>query len=141
MAPAVLEKSLKMKAPVSSGKTTQMNTRIDASLKTRGDRTFARAHRTPSQMVRSLWNYADRHSDNPQAIDDLLALLEGEPPAKAGNSQLRSMQEARRAVGDFLRAKDIDPSIPESYESLSDYLDALREEETLESLRAEGYVL
>ncbi len=141
MAPATLEKTEKSMSPVSAGRTTQMNTRIDASLKKRGDRIFARAHRTPTQMVRSLWNYADRHADSPQAIDDLLTFLEEEPSASEADCRLQSMQEARQTVGCFFQTWGIDPSVPKPYESLSDYLDALREEEALESLREQGYAL
>lgn len=37
---------------------TQLNTRIDAEVKRRGDAVFAREGLTPSQVVRSVWQYA-----------------------------------------------------------------------------------
>ena len=36
----------------------QMNTRIDADLKRRGDEALKRAGFTPSQAIRALWEYA-----------------------------------------------------------------------------------
>lgn len=118
-----------------------MNTRIEASLKKRGDRAFARIQRTPSQMVRSLWSYADRHSENPQAIEALLSFLEDESPSNERDSRLLSMQKARQAADDFLQTWHIDPSVPEPYQDLSEYLDALREAEVLKSMKEQGYAL
>lgn len=43
----------------------QMNTRLDAKLKERGDRVFARRGYTPSQVVRAVWEYADVYGDVP----------------------------------------------------------------------------
>ena len=53
--------------------TTQMNTRINAALKERGDRALARAGYTPSQAVRSLYAFAVEHEDDPQAITAMLS--------------------------------------------------------------------
>ena len=46
----------------------QMNTRIDADLKQRGDEALKRAGFTPSQAIRALWEYAANHTLEPQAI-------------------------------------------------------------------------
>lgn len=54
-------------------KTTQMNTRIDAGLKQRGDRALAQAGYSPSQAVRKLWEFADNHRNDPQAIRGLFS--------------------------------------------------------------------
>ena len=55
----------------------QMNTRLDAKLKERGDRVFARRGYTPSQAVRAVWAYADAHGDVPPFM------LEGSADARA----------------------------------------------------------
>lgn len=53
-----------MAAPAS----VQMNMRIDATLKERGDRVLAAVGYTPTQAVRGLWDYIVAHADSPDAI-------------------------------------------------------------------------
>ena len=48
--------------------TVQLNTRIDPTLKERGDAVFARAGLTPSEVVRGVWEYAA----NTQTVPDFL---------------------------------------------------------------------
>lgn len=51
---------------------TQMNTRIDASLKEAGDAVLARLGYTPSQAVRGLWMFAVEHQDDAAAIREVV---------------------------------------------------------------------
>ena len=61
---------------------TQMNVRIDEELKRSGDAVFMEAGLTPSEVVRSVWEYAAQHGEAPAIVtralakgaDDVLAL-------------------------------------------------------------------
>lgn len=74
-------------------KATQMNIRIDADLKKRGDEALARAGYTPSQAVRRIWEMADRNQNNPQAIRDWL-----DPLGKEDEAARQATQDERRAA-------------------------------------------
>lgn len=50
----------------------QLNTRIPADLKEQGDRALERAGYTPSQAVRALWEFAVRHTHEPDAVHTML---------------------------------------------------------------------
>lgn len=66
----------------------QMNTRIDADLKQRGDAVLERAGYSPSEAVRALWTFAVAHEVEPQAIPKALATEDPEAEEK----QLRHEQ-------------------------------------------------
>ena len=57
--------------------TTQMNMRIDASLKEAGDRAIREGGSTPSEIVRAVWEYASKNRHKPQAMQNLKDFLEG----------------------------------------------------------------
>ena len=48
--------------------TVQLNTRIDPTLKERGDAVFERAGLTSSQVVRAVWEYAARTQTVPECV-------------------------------------------------------------------------
>ena len=48
--------------------TVQLNTRIDPTLKERGDAVFARAGLTSSEVVRAVWEYAANTQTVPECI-------------------------------------------------------------------------
>lgn len=56
----------------------QMNLRIDAQVKERGDAALAEAGYTPSQAVRAIWTFAAEHAHDPHAIKGLLRQAEAE---------------------------------------------------------------
>ena len=62
---------------------TQMNIRLDNTLKESGDMAFSRAGCTPTQAVRLLWEYAQRNAGNPEQMRELINLLKGEDGGKA----------------------------------------------------------
>ena len=66
----------------------QMNTRIDADLKQRGDEALKRAGFTPSQAIRALWEYAANHTLEPQAIR--------RTPLSAKSSEPKGIKPMRR---------------------------------------------
>lgn len=52
---------------------TQMNTRIDDALKREGDAVFAQIGLSPSEVVRSVWEYAARHAEAPAVVTTALS--------------------------------------------------------------------
>ena len=55
---------------------TQMNLRIDAQVKERGDTGLAQAGYSPSRAVRTLWEFAAAHVHDPRTVQDLLQQVE-----------------------------------------------------------------
>lgn len=52
--------------------TSQINARIDADLKKRGDAALAKASLTPTQAVRALWQLASNYASRPNELRELL---------------------------------------------------------------------
>lgn len=119
---------------------TQMNVRIEADLKERGDRAFERIGSSPSEMVRALWRYASRHANDPKACNQLIEML-NEEPAEKSPDPLASMAEARNAIDSFLETWGLSADASAEHTSLAEHLALLREEEALSSLREQGYAL
>ena len=110
----------------------QMNTRIDAGLKSRGDRVLAAMGITPSQAVRALWAYLAEHGRFPDQM-----------PCGAGQSTDADDQVTRRKLEAIERGRalcaDLKPADPSfasmPYKELRDALfDGLYEEH----MRGEG---
>ena len=85
----------------------QMNFRIDAELKRRGDERFARFGCTPSEAMR-LYEVAARYDDESEAAlqavigpetEEADAMSEGEKRARAIDDFLASLQAQREALG------------------------------------------
>ena len=86
----------------------QMNFRIDAELKRRGDERFARFGCTPSEAMRRLYEVAARYDDESEAAlqavigpetEEADAMSEGEKRARAIDDFLASLQAQRQALG------------------------------------------
>lgn len=86
----------------------QMNFRIDAELKRRGDERFARFGCTPSEAMRRLYEVAARYDDESEAAlqavigsetEEADAMSEGEKRARAIDDFLASLQAQRRGPG------------------------------------------
>lgn len=92
--------------------TVQMNLRIDADLKRRGDEALAKAGYTPSRAVRALWRLAVDADDRPAAIAAAL-----EPRGATGEVAVAEERRGRHAAIErgwhlcdaFLREHGIDP--------------------------------
>ena len=82
--------------------TTQMNVRIDADVKRRGDAALARAGFTPTQAVRRVWEHVAALADSPEEVVRLL----GEPD-EGGSRERLLLRESADALGlvDALVAK------------------------------------
>ena len=57
----------------SQARQTQMNTRIDASLKEAGDAVLARLGYSPSAAVRGLWQFVVDHQDDAASVRKVIA--------------------------------------------------------------------
>ncbi|MEE8716648.1 MAG: hypothetical protein SOI26_07955 [Coriobacteriales bacterium] len=121
--------------------TTQMNLRIDATLKREGDDALAAAGYTPTQAVRALWGFAAQHRGQPETVREGLSF--GKSSDQVGLSH-----EARAKVSAICRGADIYRSFLSSIgaperdaEALgtdATPLDELREQELLDRFGDEG---
>lgn len=64
----------------------QMNTRIDALLKERGDKVLMKAGLTPTKAVRGLWELAVRHEEEPELLAEVLSGASLLPPKAEGSA-------------------------------------------------------
>ena len=117
----------------------QMNFRIDAELKRRGDERFARLGCTPSEAMRRLYEVAARYDDESEAAlqavigpetEEADAMSEGEKRARAIDDFLASLQAQREALG-------IPPAAPPQ-EFSDEYWDNLFYEAKTERLAERG---
>lgn len=80
-----------------SGRSVQMNVRIDAELKREGDYALAQAGLTPSEAIRAFYQLIADDADNPSKVRELLY------PHRAGerDSGISALDHARAAVDGF----------------------------------------
>ncbi len=104
---------------------TQMNTRIDAALKSAGDLAIREGGSTPSEVVRAVWGYAVHNRHKPQAIQSLLEYLRGEQDTEATSSAVLDEVDDQvlrgpRLIEGFCREAGIDSAAlpPTTYEDL-----------------------
>ena len=112
----------------------QMNVRIEAGLKERGDRVFERLGYTPSQVVRAVWEYAASHDDAPAIVERMLR--SGRDEATSIERELRDFElaQGRVLVDDFCHMHAIpDSARPEDI----DY-DQVLEQAYLDRLKTRG---
>jgi RHH-type rel operon transcriptional repressor/antitoxin RelB len=113
--------------------TTQMNVRIDADLKERGDQVFESLGYTPSQVVRRVWEVAAENGQNPTVVDERLMGTSGSPNGLARDMRVASAEYGCTIVSTFLEQRGISPgNIP-----AVDYRQ-LREEAVYERLAERG---
>lgn len=89
----------------------QMNTRIERSLKERGDAALAHAGYSPSSAVRKLWEKAAGYAQDARAIRELL-----EPSADAlGSTGVDDAHASRKGASWKLQASCI---VPDAFQNL-----------------------
>lgn len=82
----------------------QMNVRIDARTKERGDAVLLEAGYSPTQTVRTVWAFAAAHAHEPQVVRSLLQQMEDEhDPGRetriaSKKAALRRMNELREQL-------------------------------------------
>ena len=114
---------------------TQMNVRIDASLKEAGDDALSSIGFTPTQAVRALWEKAAKRGEHLQDVHRLLSdSAQGE---KHESSKTAALEAGRRIIPDALEALGISEETIASVEL--DY-DVLKEEAMLERAQLKGWL-
>ncbi len=94
----------------STATTTQINVRIDRSLKDAGDAALLDAGVTPSEAIRALWELAVRCKEAPGALRDLLFPKTAEEEDEAARRRAEAVACARAGrsiVADARRAAGI----------------------------------
>lgn len=95
---------------------TQINTRISAVLKERGEAGFAAANMTSSEAIRLLYEFAAAHTQQPEALRSALS-LDDEAHAErevARRRRIEGFAQAGQLVPSFLEeagAVQVDPSL------------------------------
>lgn len=110
---------------------TQMNVRIDTSLKRTGDVVLSELGYTPSRVVRALWEYLSVHSCLPSALEHVLA--QERVDAEPALSEAGVGERGARIVSSFYERV----GVPEPSGAALD-LDALRDEWAEEKLAEWG---
>ena len=90
---------------MNSAVSTQMNIRIDASLKKHGDDALSSIGFTPTQAVRALWEHAAKRGEQ---LEEVKRFLEGSEPKTGSTAPEESALSAGRSiVPDGLASLDI----------------------------------
>ena len=106
---------------------TQMNIRIDSTLKSAGDLAIREGGSSPSEVVREVWGYATRNRHKPQAIRRLLEFLNDAKPSCGGEAAESPVDEIEeqvlrgpRLIEEYCQRMGVSPSAlePTSYEEL-----------------------
>lgn len=121
-------------------KTAQMNIRIDAALKEQGDEALARIGYTPSQMVRTLWGYAARHTTDPGALAKMVEALEEKSQVEPDpiEEKRRVLHEGWAMMDEFRKTWGLEANVPEDDDERMEYYERLREEAYFERLEERG---
>ncbi len=75
---------------------TQMNTRIDRTLKSQGDEVLARFGYTPSQAIRGLYRFLVAHRHEPAKVDSLVASDENASREEANTEIKEKLEKLHR---------------------------------------------
>jgi len=107
----------------------QMNIRMNKQLKDAGDKILAESGRTPTQIVRSLWEKISRGSADLQQVEEVLGNAGLEAPTHNTTTQkVEAMQRGRALFAEGLSNWGIraDAGIPHDDKSDTNrYIDAL----------------
>lgn len=127
-----------------SPKSSQMNIRMQESIKERGEKAFAHIGLTPSEAVRKLWDFAARHENDPKALQGLIAELDevDTPEEAAQPSKLESLQEIDRMRENLYSELGIAPTpLSENDAERIAYYEKLTEQHYYEKLQDWGHSL
>ena len=112
----------------------QMNVRIDDTVKRAGDMAFANAGLTPTQVVRSVWEFAAAHQDNPALVRKLFDEALNGSTDELKRFDLHQIDEASSTCARLRERFGL--TAPDALEEI-DY-DALRMQATYERLAERG---
>lgn len=120
---------------------TQMNVRIDETIKAAGDEVFARLGYNPTNIIRVIWEYAALNADNPDQIETMLRNVERALNPDADAERTRKMQLAEagpKEFSRFLAKMGIDNMPKFTSESISP--EDIREQAALDRAREKGRI-
>ena len=114
--------------------TAQINARIDADVKARGDQALSSIGYSPTRIIRAVWEFAGKNANNRKALRAWAESLEGETAKAQRDADLKAWEEklaeGPRIVERALREMGVDP---ENYTPID-----FSSEEAFEDLRAEA---
>ena len=91
----------------------QMNTRLDESLKQRGDMVFAQLGYTPTDVVRMMWQFAANNAGDPAKVKRQLERMTGEEArTRRMEEQLRAINRPEELFRELAVQYGIDPDAP-----------------------------
>lgn len=88
----------------------QLNTRMSADLRDKGNRAFANVGKTPSEVVRIIWEYAAENIENSENLDKFFETLEEEKLKKDRERRLKAVQEGPKILENFCKEHGIKPN-------------------------------
>jgi RHH-type rel operon transcriptional repressor/antitoxin RelB len=112
---------------------TQMNIRIDASLKASGDEALSSVGLTPTRAVRALWECASQRGEQ---LEDIRRLLLGDAEADRGEAVSDALEDGWRIVPAGLASLGIPQ---EALRAIPCY-ESLLEEARMERARQKGWL-
>lgn len=113
---------------------TQMNVRIDASLKTAGDEALSSIGYSPTQAVRTLWERAAQRGEQLEAVKRFLADDANSAPR---NPKLEALEAGWQIIPEGLAALGI-PN--DSFANASTDISALYEAALIERAQQKGWL-
>lgn len=116
----------------------QMNFRIDAELKKRGDERFARLGVTPSDAMRRLYECAARYDDESEEVLALLLKPEGLTPQEEGEQRAQAVDDFLASLQAQREAMGIPSGTPTSYPTTNAEIMECVVEELMEKAAARG---
>ena len=115
----------------------QMNFRIDAELKRRGDERFARLGITPSDAMRRLYECAARYDDESESLLQSLVGSEQDAPVSEGEKRAQAILDFQAQTRDFYNSLGISHGLS-SYAETNEDLRELVYEEQMEKMVERG---
>lgn len=120
---------------MSYARSTQMNIRIDASLKERGDDALSSIGFTPTQAVRALW---ERASQRGQQLEEVRQFLQGaQAEADRVDTESKLLAAGRRIVPEAIASLGINE---DALARASQDESALRDAAMMERFRQKGWL-
>ncbi len=80
----------------------QLNIRLDASLKSAGDRALLQEGISPTELIRALWKKITRSAADLRQVEQVLELVEEAPSEAVRQDKVLLMQEGRKFVAEGL---------------------------------------
>ena len=104
----------------------QLNTRMSADLRDRGNKAFASVGKTPSEVVRIVWEFAAENLGNTNKLSEFFSDIEFAEKEKEKKKKLEAVKKGANFISDFCKEHDVewkpDPTTDNmTYKELRDY--------------------